>query len=154
MESDLRLGPFQIIILLLLFLASCDSQQTSEEESDLEGFGTAGIEITAPFSSSSTSEQGGTVSSKFRLKSAPLSPVTITLNSSDTQEGTVSPTVLTFNKDNWDSYVSIIVTGVDDDIADGSQLGDSFRECFMASEPNSRRPLVNVHSTRSHSETR
>ena len=117
----MKLGPYPILFLLLLFLAACDSQQTSEEESSLDGLGTAGVEITTPFSSSSTTENGGTVSTKVRLKSAPLSPVTITLNSSDTQEGTISPTVLTFNKDNWDSYVSIIVTGVDDDIADGSQ---------------------------------
>ena len=121
MESVLKLGPYPILFLLLLFLAACDSQQTSEEETSLDGLGIAGVEITTPFSSSSTTENGGTVSTKVRLKSAPLSPVTITLSSSDTQEGTVSPSVLTFNKDNWDSYVSIIVTGVDDDIADGSQ---------------------------------
>ena len=115
----MKLGPYPILFLLFLFLTACDSQQTSEEESSLDGLGTAGVEITTPFSSSSTTENGGTVSTKVRLKSAPLSPVTITLNSSDTQEGTVSPTVLTFNKDNWDSYVSIIVTGVDDDIEIG-----------------------------------
>ena len=123
MESDLRLGPFQIIILLLLFLASCDSQQTSEEESDLEGLGTAGVEITPPFSSNSTTESGGTVSFKIRLTSAPLSDVTINLKSDNESEGKVNPETLTFNKDNWDVYVSITVTGQDDspNVADGTQ---------------------------------
>ena len=124
MESDLRLGPFQIIILLLLFLASCDSQQTSEEESDLEGLGTAGVEITPPFSSNTTTESGGTVSFKIRLTSAPLSDVTINLKSDNESEGKVNPQTLTFNKDNWNVYVSITVTGQDDspnDVADGTQ---------------------------------
>ena len=123
MESDLRLGPFQIIILLLLFLASCDSQQTSEEESSLDGLGTAGVEITPPFSSNSTTESGGTVSFKIRLTSAPLSDVTINLKSDNESEGKVNPETLTFNKDNWDVYVSITVTGQDDssNVADGTQ---------------------------------
>ena len=125
MESDLRLGPFQIIILLLLFLASCDSQQTSEEESDLEGLGTAGVEITPPFSSNTTTESGGTVSFKIRLTSAPLSDVTINLKSDNESEGKVNPETLIFNKDNWDVYVSITVTGQDEQdnssVADGTQ---------------------------------
>ena len=125
MESDLRLGPFQIIILLLLFLAACDSQQTSEEESDLEGLGTAGVEITPPFSSNTTTESGGTVSFKIRLTSAPLSDVTINLKSDNESEGKVNPETLIFNKDNWDVYVSITVTGQDEQdnssVADGTQ---------------------------------
>ena len=125
MESDLRLGPFQIIILLLLFLASCDSQQTSEEESDLEGLGTAGVEITPPFSSNTTTESGGTVTFKIRLTSAPLSDVTINLKSDNESEGKVNPETLIFNKDNWDVYVSITVTGQDEQdnssVADGTQ---------------------------------
>ena len=60
----MKLGPYPILFLLLLFLAACDSQQTSEEESSLDGLGTAGVEITTPFSSSITTENGGTVSTK------------------------------------------------------------------------------------------
>ena len=142
MESDLRLGPFQIIILLLLFLASCDSQQTSEEESDLEGLGTAGVEITPPFSSNSTTESGGTVSFKIRLTSAPLSDVTINLKSDNESEGKVNPETLIFNKDNWDVYVSITVTGQDDlpnDLADGTQnysiVVDNIISMMLSMEP-------------------
>ncbi|MBI14109.1 MAG: hypothetical protein CL934_14120, partial [Deltaproteobacteria bacterium] len=135
MESVLKLGPFQILFLLILFLAGCDTQQTSEEDSSLDGLGSAGVEITAPFSSSSTTEKGGTVSTKIRLKSAPLSPVTINLKSSDTTEGSVSPSVLIFNKDNWDSYVSITATGQDDEDADGPQSFEVQIESIVSDDP-------------------
>ena len=124
MESVLKLGPYPILFLLLLFLAACDSQQTSEEESSLDGLGTAGVEITTPFSSNTTTESGGTVSFKIRLTSAPLSDVIINLKSDNESEGKVNPETLTFNKDNWDVYVSITVTGQDDspnNVADGTQ---------------------------------
>ena len=139
MESDLRLGPFQIIILLLLFLASCDSQQTSEEESDLEGLGTAGVEITPPFSSNTTTESGGTVSFKIRLTSAPLSDVTINLKSDNESEGKVNPKTLTFNKDNWDVYVSVTVTGQDEqddssNVADGTQNYSIFVDSIISND--------------------
>ena len=131
----MKLGPFQILFLLILFLASCDTQQSSEEDSSLDGLGSAGVEVTAPFSSSSTTEQGGTVSSKVRLKSAPLSPVKINLKSSDTTEGLVSPSFLTFNKDNWDSYVSITATGQDDENADGPQSFEVQIESIVSDDP-------------------
>merc|ERR1711991_448811 len=90
------------------------------------GLGTAGVEITPPFSSNSTTESGGTVTFKIRLTSAPLSDVTINLKSDNESEGKVNPETLIFNKDNWDVYVSITVTGQDEqddssNVADGTQ---------------------------------
>ena len=55
------------------------------------------------------------------LKSQPANNVTIFLASSDTTEGTVSPSVLTFTSANWDDAQTATVTAEDDVISDGSQ---------------------------------
>jgi hypothetical protein len=47
--------------------------------------------------------------------------VTIPLSSSDTTEGTVSPSSLTFTSANWSTEQTVTVTGVDDDLEDGHQ---------------------------------
>ena len=46
--------------------------------------------------------------------------MTIALSSSDTTEGTVSPTSLTFTSANWNMAQTVTVTGVDDAIVDGN----------------------------------
>ena len=53
------------------------------------------------------------------MNSQPTADVTIGLSSSDTQEGTVSPTSLTFNTGNWNFAQTVTVTGVDDLVDDG-----------------------------------
>ena len=45
----------------------------------------------------------------------------IAISSDDTDESTVSPGSLTFTSANWDSPQTVIVTGADDDLADGTQ---------------------------------
>jgi large repetitive protein len=68
-----------------------------------------------------TTEAGGTATFTVRLTSEPVADVTITLSSSDPGEGTVSPASVTFTALNWNAPRTITVTGVDDDVADGSQ---------------------------------
>lgn len=68
-----------------------------------------------------TTEGGGDDTFTIVLNSRPTADVTITLMSSDTGEGTVSPAMVTFTTDNWDAPRTITVTGVDDAVADGSQ---------------------------------
>ena len=55
------------------------------------------------------------------LNTQPTASVTIGLSSSDTTEGTVSPTTLTFTTANWNSAQTVTVTGVNDAVADGNQ---------------------------------
>ena len=61
----------------------------------------AGITVT-PTSGLTTTEAGGTATFTVVLTSRPVADVTIGLSSSDTTEGTVSPSSLTFTSANWD----------------------------------------------------
>ncbi|WP_220498365.1 Calx-beta domain-containing protein [Rhodopirellula sp. JC639] len=78
---------------------------------------TPGITVT-PTSGLTTSETGGTAAFSIVLDSAPTADVTISLSSSDSGEGIVDQTALTFTPDNWDSAQIVTVTGVDDTVRD------------------------------------
>ncbi|QEF98823.1 Calx-beta domain protein [Stieleria maiorica] len=78
---------------------------------------TPGITVT-PTSGLTTSETGGTAVFSVVLDSAPTADVTISLSSSDSSEGIVDQTTLTFTPDNWDSPQIVTVTGVDDTVRD------------------------------------
>src|SRR5690606_29119238 len=56
------------------------------------------------------------------LDTAPTANVTIDLTSSDTTEGTVQPSSVTFTPMNWSTPRTITVTGVDDAIIDADQV--------------------------------
>jgi len=77
----------------------------------------AGITVSAI--SGNTSETGTTATFSVVLNTEPTSDVTIDLSSSDTSEGAVSPSSVTFTAANWDVAQVVTVTGVDDTIADG-----------------------------------
>src|SRR6185369_10487607 len=68
-----------------------------------------------------TSESGQSSTFRVRLTVAPSAPVTCTLQSSDTTEGQVAPTTLTFQPNNF-GFITVTVTGVDDTIVDGDIL--------------------------------
>ena len=61
-----------------------------------------------------TNEDGSTDTFKVKLLSRPSDRVSIALMSSDTGEGIVAPTPLTFTIINWDTEQTVTVTGVDD----------------------------------------
>lgn len=75
--------------------------------------------IATPSTGLELSENGGNVTFTVQLASAPSSPVTITLISSDVAEGTVDPAELTFNSSDWSSPRTVTVTSVDDSDIDG-----------------------------------
>jgi hypothetical protein len=79
-----------------------------------------GITVT-PSSGLITTEGGGTDTFTVVLDVPPTDDVTIDLSSSDTNEGTVSPSTLTFTPANWDVPQLVTVTGVDDNSLDGNQ---------------------------------
>ena len=66
-----------------------------------------------------TSEDGTTASFQLSLSVEPNAPVSITLQSTNPAEGTVSPSVVEFTAANWNTPQEITLTGVDDDLADG-----------------------------------
>jgi uncharacterized repeat protein (TIGR01451 family) len=68
-----------------------------------------------------TTEAGGTDSFTIVLPLTPTADVTVNLSSSDTTEGTVSPTTVTFTTANWNQPVTVTVTGVDDQVYDQDQ---------------------------------
>ena len=55
------------------------------------------------------------------LNAVPASDVTIAISSSDTTEGTVSTSSLTFTPSNWNVPQTVTVTGVFDYLTDGER---------------------------------
>ena len=55
-----------------------------------------------------------------RLSAIPASDVSLTLSTSNPNEGAVSPSTITFTKDNWSEAQTISVKGVDDEVRDGN----------------------------------
>ena len=70
-----------------------------------------------------TTESAGTATFTVELDSEPTGNVVFGVASSDTDEGTVAPSVLTFTPSDWDEAQTVTLTGVDDSppAADGSQ---------------------------------
>lgn len=67
------------------------------------------------------SEFADTDSFAIVLTTQPSGNVTVALSSSDTTEGTVSPSSVTFTPGNWNVPQPVTVTGVNDAVADGNQ---------------------------------
>jgi hypothetical protein len=65
-------------------------------------------------------QKNATVS--FRLDTAPTSEVVLELESTDTSEGTLNTTSLTFTPQNFATPQTVTIQGVDDTIKDGSQV--------------------------------
>ena len=85
---------------------------------------TAGFAVSPTTSTSSrlqTTEAGGTDTFTVALTSEPTGDVELDLASSDTSEGAVSPSSLTFTSTNWNTAQTVTLTGQDDAVADGSQ---------------------------------
>jgi hypothetical protein len=82
--------------------------------------GTPKVSVT-PVAGLRTTEAGGQATFTVALEDRPSQDVLIELSSSDTGEGTVSPTTLTFTRDNFNAPRTITITGVQDEVADGAQ---------------------------------
>lgn len=73
-----------------------------------------------PTSGLETTEAGGTAEFTVTLLTQPMHNVIIPIASSDTSEGTVSPTSITFTPADWTPR-TVMITGVNDNVADGDQ---------------------------------
>lgn len=80
----------------------------------------AGVLITPATTGFVTTELGTSATIFVRLSSQPMADVTISLMSSDTTEGTVSTSLLTFTPANWSAAHAFAVTGVNDALVDGN----------------------------------
>ncbi|WP_020467890.1 beta strand repeat-containing protein, partial [Zavarzinella formosa] len=96
---------------------------------------TAGVSV-AVIGSATTTESGGTASFTVVLNSQPTGDVTIPVSSSNTSEGTASVTQLTFTPANWNIPQTVIITGVDDQVADGNQTYSIILGVAVSSDPN------------------
>ncbi|WP_170147892.1 Calx-beta domain-containing protein [Marinoscillum furvescens] len=81
---------------------------------------TPGFTVVESDGSTSISETGSSDSFTVVLDAQPQSDVVISVSSGDTGEGTVDLSSLTFTTSNWNSAQTVNVTGVDDDIIDGT----------------------------------
>ena len=109
-----------------LALAGCGDGGSSGDGSNQPVGGGTSTETTTPGivikaeNGLKTTEAGGQVKFSVVLKSKPSANVRIPLSSSNTKEGSVRPTSITFTPSNWDAPQTVIVTGVNDDDADGT----------------------------------
>ena len=74
-----------------------------------------------PTNSSTVTEAGSTSTFTVKLRKAPSATVTVAISIGDTTEGSVSPSMMTFTTQNYGTAQTVTVTGVDDNIEDGSQ---------------------------------
>ena len=70
--------------------------------------------------SGQATEGGGTATFTVALRSPPSAAVTVAVTSQDTSEGTVDPSSLIFAPGAWSTAQTVTVTGVDDDVDDGT----------------------------------
>jgi subtilisin family serine protease len=78
------------------------------------------VVVSAPSPGTSTTESGGSITFTVKLNTPPIANVVIPLSSSDTTEGTVNVSSLTFTQSNWSVPQTVTVTGVDDALDDGN----------------------------------
>jgi len=102
-----------------------------------------GFTVTQSAGSTAVSESGSTDTFTVVLTAEPDSNVVISVTSGDTGEATVSASSLTFTTGNWDSAQTITVTGVNDDIIDGSINTTITLAVVDASSDNNFDPLAN-----------
>jgi hypothetical protein len=97
----------------------------------------AGVTVSAI--SSPTTEAGGTATFTVALNTQPVADVTITLSSSNTDEGTVAPTSLIFTPSGaniWSNPRTVTVTGQDDNVDDGNVAYTIITAPATSTDPN------------------
>ncbi|MCP4750803.1 MAG: DUF1566 domain-containing protein, partial [Proteobacteria bacterium] len=100
--------------------------------------------------SGNTAEDGSSATFTVRLNTEPISDVIIGLSSSDTGEGTVLPTIITFGTGNWSVDQTATVTGIGDSVDDGEQAYSIVLGAASSGDPNyggldpDDVPLINI----------
>ena len=95
-------------------MVSDDVQLTNTDDD------TVGVTVT-PRVGLTTAENGGNAQFTVQLDTQPTATVTITLASSDTAEATVGAASIEFTTLNWMTAQTVVVTGVDETVADGNK---------------------------------
>ena len=139
----MKIWLFSLNAGLLLIISACGDQQSSDEDSDYSSLRSTGVEKKTTSDSALTTEAGGTVTVQVRLTSMPLSTVTLTPTSSDNGEGQVSPDTLSFTNKNWNTYQTLTITGVDDNVTDGTQ---SYQIDFQLSTEDTKYSSLSLSS--------
>jgi hypothetical protein len=98
-------------------------------------FTPVGVTVT-PVSGLTTSEAGGSANFSIVLNTPPTADVTIGLTSSDTTEGALSTSSVTFTPANWDIPQVVTVNGVDDLAADGNVAYQIVTAAAVSTDPN------------------
>ena len=106
---------YEIIVKAIDAVGLTVTQTVTIQINDLND--TFGVEVTQ--TDVQTSESGDTASISFVLETQPTSNVTIGLRLSDTTEGSLSISQITFTPENWDAAQTITITGEDDGLVDG-----------------------------------
>ena len=88
--------------------------QTVYAASDLSLVGALAAIRVSPATGLVTSKAGAPTEFTVVLATKPSATVTLNLSSSNTSEGTVSPSSLTFTTSDWDVPQTVVVTGVND----------------------------------------
>ena len=109
----------------LFAIDSATSSSTSNgfafDNISVTGTALTGFTVTESDGNTTVTEAGSTDTFTIVLNSQPTSDVVINIANPDTGEATVSATSLTFTSANWDTPQTVTVTGVDDNLVDGTQ---------------------------------
>ncbi len=98
-------------------------------------YAAAGISVT-PTTGLVTTMSGGTDTFQVVLQTQPTANVTIGIHSSDTTEGTVSASSLTFTPSNWNTPQTVTVTGVNNLSVSGDQPYTVITDPASSADPN------------------
>jgi hypothetical protein len=90
----------------------------------------------APGSMIVISEGGDTAVLTVVLDSEPSARVTLEVGTSDTSEGRITVSALTFGLDNWSAVQTVTVTGIDDDVVDGDVVLDFMFSAVRSGDSN------------------
>ena len=139
----MKIWLFSLNAGFLLIISACGDPQSSDEDSDYSFLRSTGVEKKTTSDPALTTEAGGSATVQVRLTSMPLSKVTVIPSSSDNDEGQVSPDTLSFTNKNWNTYQTLTITGVDDNVTDGTQ---SYQIDFQLSTEDTKYSSLSLSS--------
>ena len=139
----MKIWLFSLNAGFLLIISACGDPQSSDEDSDYSFLRSTGVEKKTTSDPALTTEAGGSATVQVRLTSMPLSKVTVIPSSSDNDEGEVSPETLSFTNKNWNTYQTLTITGVDDNVTDGTQ---SYQIDFQISTEDTKYSALSLSS--------
>ncbi|OGV78364.1 MAG: hypothetical protein A2340_02605, partial [Lentisphaerae bacterium RIFOXYB12_FULL_60_10] len=120
--DDVQVDGNILYSIVLGIASSTDGNYTGKNPADVTVTNvdndTAGFTVSAI--SGNTNESGGFATFTVRLTSQPTNDVSFAVASSDTTEGTVDRSGLTFTSSNWNGLQTVTVTGMDDPSVDGN----------------------------------